>query len=625
MTQTRDDATRILGHDARIVRDVVRACVKGEAAASRICGLAKPPAGHAKVHAIVGDMRDAGLPIDGDVLSDPRLKAIHGWRDEPRIDGAQAEALLRGFLAKVGEIAADPSIPVRPERVWLFGSHAKGEARVGDLDVAVEWKARFDWAKEPGRREEAKAWARGLVGVDDRLGGNGSFEDLPRAALRKVYGGDPPRRLSLHRVDELEGMDAPCRSVWTRQGGGRAGPLLDHHPRWDGTSVPPERVAVGDIAHGGPATPMPLDPKGLAVTCDRVADSRPAEDSRSYPDAVRWLGAGETDVGTGPTGRPGERRDVVELRDGTRREGIEVPVTRRIAGADASGRATIDVALGDWAGSRSGRPAMPAHVRGIEDLLVADAERLVARGATGVRFQVGPESRRTDLPREIRDAFVEAAANAARRMSAPEAERSRPESVRAPKRRAPEADDPEERAYRRAELEELRRSRRPEDALAAMTAPGHGRFTRGDVHLVASMVEPGADPESATLRVAVTRRDLIDATSATTDASDFGRSLRAMAGAVRQAPGPDGVKPPQGGKGGFGIEHLLTTFGDGPMRTLRLDRAKLEKLFEAAAWRDPASIGKMIAGAAERREAARRKDVPRTARKAPTRDREASR
>ena len=75
--------------------------------------------------------------------SAPRAEIRCGYRFEPRrITRADAEAILDKLRQRILEINDDPQYLYVVCKVAVFGSYASGNADLGDIDLAVELKAR---------------------------------------------------------------------------------------------------------------------------------------------------------------------------------------------------------------------------------------------------------------------------------------------------------------------------------------------------------------------------------------------------------------------------------------------------------------------------------------------------
>jgi hypothetical protein len=124
------------------------------------------------------------------------------------ITRAKADAVIAAFLQRVQSINERPELLERVREVRVFGSYLEGRDDLGDIDIAVktERKGNFgkDWVRESVRRADESG--RTFSSYIDRLF-YGHTE-----VMRLLTAGS--RYLSLHTMDDLEGIGAPSRVLF---------------------------------------------------------------------------------------------------------------------------------------------------------------------------------------------------------------------------------------------------------------------------------------------------------------------------------------------------------------------------------------------------------------------------
>ena len=240
-------------------------------------------------------MPDAfGIPRDrvALIVDDAEARGMFGWLDagdgygmeygalapgrallnavtRPRMSPAEAGSLLDGLLNRAAALNADGDVPLAVDRIWLFGSLARGGAEHGDVDVVVElaeppadaasrerhYGRLVDLALAMGREDDV-AWS------DDE---GETASDIVAAAL--LFGRDGDPRLCAHPLRELLDLACPCRLVFDRSRGGRVREALTaRHPGASGRAGTRVALEVPDMS-----APAPLVPTAIALAGQWVA------------------------------------------------------------------------------------------------------------------------------------------------------------------------------------------------------------------------------------------------------------------------------------------------------------------------------------------------------------------
>jgi hypothetical protein len=76
-----------------------------------------------------------------------RLSAV---RLAPRINRAKADIIVAGLLARARAINADPDLLYYVDRLIAFGSYARGENDLGDIDVMYDLGSKYHEVKAKG-------------------------------------------------------------------------------------------------------------------------------------------------------------------------------------------------------------------------------------------------------------------------------------------------------------------------------------------------------------------------------------------------------------------------------------------------------------------------------------------
>jgi predicted nucleotidyltransferase len=79
------------------------------------------------------------------------------WTSRKRLSRQKAEQLVADFLRRVQEVNADERYAKRVETVVIFGSVVSDRSMIGDIDLAVQFRPRF---QDPNEQDEAETKAR---------------------------------------------------------------------------------------------------------------------------------------------------------------------------------------------------------------------------------------------------------------------------------------------------------------------------------------------------------------------------------------------------------------------------------------------------------------------------------
>jgi len=123
----------------------------------------------------------------------------------PRTD---AERIIKGLLRRVDEVNAVSDYLFRVPTVVVYGSYVRGEARLGDVDIAVELEPKWDVANTG--TEQYAALTNKRVGVARAKGrAFPSFLEELDWPVREVmlHLKARTRGLSLHRLEDFVGME----------------------------------------------------------------------------------------------------------------------------------------------------------------------------------------------------------------------------------------------------------------------------------------------------------------------------------------------------------------------------------------------------------------------------------
>lgn len=292
----------------------------------------------------------------------------------------KALAVLGTLLDNASSLNTSPDMPFVVERIWSYGSLAKGADAVNDVDVVVETSRTEHWDMD-GRSESGRRW----IDMASAMGGRAALTGLGSVAgraldyleRRLVQGPRRHPRLSFNDLETLRSLACECRLVFDRARGGPVDdPLLERHPGSGGRADWIfERLVMPDLS---------------PVTSLRPVDAR-------FVDAGHLHRMGEDDRPIHSRGGRGWSGDVEVGR--TSHLGTGVATTGFVVG-DPQGSAawtvtrTMRVDLGDDAydyalevGSVTG--ASDARLTGtalsfVSDLVRADVER-IAMHSLGTR------------------------------------------------------------------------------------------------------------------------------------------------------------------------------------------------------------------------------------------------
>jgi len=152
--------------------------------------------------------------------------AVLGSTSKSRLPRAKAAMLLNELLETAAHYNADPEHTHQIEEIWLFGSHARSAATVGDIDLAIRWNRRPHISMD-------EANARTIARYGKLYTGWMEVWDMARLLQdRDLFG---PRRNSAFAATRdlglLIAMAEPCMKIFDLAGGIIAEPvLLDKHP-----------------------------------------------------------------------------------------------------------------------------------------------------------------------------------------------------------------------------------------------------------------------------------------------------------------------------------------------------------------------------------------------------------
>jgi len=134
------------------------------------------------------------------------------WTSRKRLSREKAEQLVAGMLERVQEVNADERYAMRVETVVVFGSFVTDRSMIGDIDLAVRLRPRF---QDRGEQDQAEAAARSRAKGTRNIVDYYSWPDTEvKRALR-----NRSTVLELHDMGILEGIlrlrpDTPFRVLF---------------------------------------------------------------------------------------------------------------------------------------------------------------------------------------------------------------------------------------------------------------------------------------------------------------------------------------------------------------------------------------------------------------------------
>lgn len=164
----------------------------------------------------------------------------------PRTSKEKASKVLEQVLSRAQDLLDDPKAPVKPDRIWVFGSYVKPDkADVGDIDLVIE-SSRTGIVEYDQMSTYINANYPGLLPSrydTFRWGAGELFRD------RKLFGQRRHALLAPNDIGILVGMHEPCALFFDASRGGMIEPeFYSHHPESKGrASSMRERLVMPDL------------------------------------------------------------------------------------------------------------------------------------------------------------------------------------------------------------------------------------------------------------------------------------------------------------------------------------------------------------------------------------------
>lgn len=269
MSVTYDKNAVVYGIPVTRYRDVIKEWDRLRHA-GRVAALAKLDIGPEEVAFLIDDAETRGFfEVDERGSYDFTLSggALLSASPSGPIPRVQAMAILDGLLARAAEInRLRRRYLLQVDRIWLFGSLAKGAEMVNDVDVVVE----TSWTDHGKSRAEIDANDDRLIEEAIELGGWKAVYsricpglNARSYLIRRLLNGvrRHPRLARSESVRDLIAMGEPCRLVFDVSRGGRInGPLLERHPDSTGRDPAfPDRRIMPDLRSPPPLCPVSFD------------------------------------------------------------------------------------------------------------------------------------------------------------------------------------------------------------------------------------------------------------------------------------------------------------------------------------------------------------------------------
>ena len=127
---------------------------------------------------------------------------------------------------------ARDDLPIKVERVWLFGSYVHGEESVNDIDLVVETTGTVMW-------DDHRACLTAAIALGGGSWLSQSMANLPQEYItrRVIYGPRKDPRLAPTSLGDLCALACECRLAFDAGRGGEVDdPVLPRHPESKGRS-----------------------------------------------------------------------------------------------------------------------------------------------------------------------------------------------------------------------------------------------------------------------------------------------------------------------------------------------------------------------------------------------------